>query len=274
MKRSGKVGTALAFFVALLPAVVGPIGCGPPQAVTVRVLTYNIHHGEGVDGRVDLERIAGVIRRAEADLVALQEVDRGVGRSGRVDQPARLAALTGMQVVFEKNIDVQGGAYGNAVLSRFPVERYRNHHLPRIPPNEQRGLLKVHVQHGEYEIVFLATHLDHQVDDGERVACVKVIGDLVAQWTGRPVIVAGDFNDRPVSRVMADASVFLQDIAGQGGGSEPTYPAPEPTRRIDYVLHNRHPALKCVEHRVLPEPVASDHRPVLAVFEIRSARWP
>ncbi|MCH7814190.1 MAG: endonuclease/exonuclease/phosphatase family protein, partial [Planctomycetes bacterium] len=146
-----------------------------------RVLTYNIHHAEGVDGRIDLERIAAVIRRAEADLVALQEVDRGVERSGCVDQPERPAALTGMQIVFAKNIDHEGGAYGNAVLSRFPVEGHRNHRLPRTPPNEQRGLLEIHIQPGGNEFVFLATHLDHQADDDERVPGVAVIGDLVTQ---------------------------------------------------------------------------------------------
>ena len=63
---------------------------------TLRVMTWNIRHGEGLDGRVDLERIAAVIRASGADLVGLQEVDRGVRRTGGVDMPAELARLTGL----------------------------------------------------------------------------------------------------------------------------------------------------------------------------------
>ena len=88
----------------------------------IRVLTYNIHHGEGVDGKFDLPRIADVIKLASPDLVALQEVDQGTARASGVDQPAELARLTGMKVVFGRNIDFQGGGYGTAVLSRLPVK--------------------------------------------------------------------------------------------------------------------------------------------------------
>ncbi len=87
----------------------------------IRVLCYNIHHGEGIDRELDLQRIARVIQSVSPDVVALQEVDRKTARTGRVDQPAELARLLKMTVVFEKNIDFQGGQYGNAVLSKWPV---------------------------------------------------------------------------------------------------------------------------------------------------------
>ena len=72
---------------------------------TLRIMTYNIHHCEGVDGKLDVERIAGVIRKQECDLVALQEVDRNTTRSQRVDQLAELGRLTGLQPYFGKAID-------------------------------------------------------------------------------------------------------------------------------------------------------------------------
>jgi len=78
------------------------------------VLTYNIHHGEGVDGKLDLVRIAKVIQEVEPDIVALQEVDQNAGRSGQVDQAAELGRLTKMRSVFGGNIALQGGEYGNA----------------------------------------------------------------------------------------------------------------------------------------------------------------
>src|SRR5947207_417120 len=81
----------------------------PPRAGTFRVMTYNIHHGEGTDSRIDLERIAALIKKEKVDLVALQEVDRGVLRTGRRDLPAELSKLTGMSYFFENNLSYEGG---------------------------------------------------------------------------------------------------------------------------------------------------------------------
>src|SRR6185436_12649301 len=82
---------------------------------TLRVMTYNIHHGQGADGKVDLERIAALIKTQRVDIVALQEVDRGTLRTVRRDLAAELGKLTGMNFTFGKNIDYQSGAYGTAI---------------------------------------------------------------------------------------------------------------------------------------------------------------
>jgi len=111
------------------------------ESVSLRVLTYNIHHGEGTDHRLDLPRIASVIRAVEPDLVALQEVDRMVERTDRVDQPMELARQTGLRVAFGGNLGLQGGSYGNAVLSRYPILAQRNQFLPGSPGSEPRGAL-------------------------------------------------------------------------------------------------------------------------------------
>ncbi len=243
-------------------------GCAAPRPTPLRVLSYNIHHGEGMDGRVDLTRIAEVIRQCEADLVALQEVDRGVRRTDRVDQPARLAELTGMNVVFERNIEHEGGDYGNAVLSRMPVERYQNHFLPQCRPGELRGLLEVQVTLDDQPLVFYATHFDYRPSDEERMASVAMLKEKMEPHARQPVIVAGDLNDTPDSRVLESARAFLVDTCHQDADAVLTWPADAPSQRIDYILSNGHPSLRCVEFRVLPETVASDHRPILAVFEV------
>ena len=258
--------------ILLVAVFVLGAGCAQHPPVTVRVLTYNIHHGEGLDGRIDLKRIARIIRQTEADLVALQEVDRGVTRSDRVDQPARLAELTGLQAVFEKNIDCQGGEYGNAVLSRLPIESHENHALPRVGANEQRGLLEVQVRTGGQRLVFFATHLDHQRDDAERMASVAALHELLGACADRPVIVAGDFNATPDSRVLSAAAEFLTSTIEGETAAGGTYPADQPERRIDHILSDGRSGLRLTECRVLLEPVASDHRPVLAVFELAAAR--
>src|ERR1700674_4525771 len=82
---------------------------------TFRVLTYNIHHGQGTDGRFDLSRLAGVMKRVQPDVVALQEVDRGTERSGGVDQLAELERLTDMHAEFGKTMDYSGGRHGGGV---------------------------------------------------------------------------------------------------------------------------------------------------------------
>jgi len=251
-------------------------GCSqqsPPA--TLRVMSYNIHHGEGLDKQLDLERIAAIIRAARPDLVALQEVDRNTARTHRVDQPARLAELTGMQVVFEKNIDLQGGEYGNAVLSRLPVVRHQNHHLPKLaPPSEQRGLLEVHVRWDQGTVIFFATHFDHRPDEGERLASVGVLRDLIATYPANPVIVAGDLNARPSSRTIMEAATFLRDTHAADDDPGYSFPADTPSKRIDYILHNGHAAFTRTQCFVLDEPVASDHRPILAAFEIDLRQWP
>ena len=235
---------------------------------TLRVLTYNLHHGAGEDGRIDLQRIADVIMSVSPDLVALQEVDKGVERTGGVDQPAVLADLTGMHVVFEKNIDFQGGEYGNAVLSRLPIESYRNHKLPQLTPDEQRGMLEVRVRLDDRPIVFYATHFDYHGDDEERLASAELFRDMLSKQPVKTVILAGDLNARPDSPVLVKLYTFLIDAHAPGSGPGYTYPADVPDRRIDYILHTPDAGLRTVESRVLDEPIASDHRPLLTVFEL------
>ena len=114
----------MAFVVTLITwlACAAFAGEVPPAApASLRVLTYNIHIGKGLDGKLDLERIARVIRDSKADVVALQEVDVKTRRTENVDQAAELARLTNMHVHFGKAMDHDGGAYGVAILSRFEL---------------------------------------------------------------------------------------------------------------------------------------------------------
>ena len=171
--------------------------------LTFRVMTWNIHHGEGVDGREDLQRIANLIRVEEADVVALQEVDKGVERTQRRDLPTELAKLTKMSVVFSNNYSFQGGEYGNAVLTRFPILGATNLHYPKVHESEQRGLLQVIVDvHGERVCVF-NTHTDYRPADAARWSNVEVIEKVVETNKSAPVILCGDFNTAPHGRVYA-----------------------------------------------------------------------
>lgn len=242
-----------------LPAAEGPL---------LRVMTYNIHHGEGLDGRLDLERIARVITEARADLVGLQEVDRGVARTQRRDLPAELARLTGMTVTFESNLPHQGGEYGNAVLSRFPVQASRNTHYRAPRPGEQRGFQEVTVVAHGRELLFINTHLDFRAGDEERLASVAELRAAVAAAGKTPVIMVGDFNAVPASSPIRAVAVFLRDAwetAGRGPGF--TIPVRKPARRIDYVWYAPE-GLEPVTATV-PSSEASDHLPVMVEFRLR-----
>lgn len=236
---------------------------------TFRVMTYNIHHGEGLDGRVDLPRIAELIKGEQVDIVALQEVDKGVARTARRDLPAELAALTGMTSVFSNNYHYQGGEYGNAVLTRLPVKGWTNLHYQMIRPGEQRGLLQVVLTAAGSDLVFVDTHLDFRGDDTERLMQVAEIEKATHQYRGRPLILCGDFNDTPGSRTyarLAEAFIDAWMMAGTGDGL--TIPAGQPRKRIDYLWLSKDKPITALKLWV-PRSQASDHLPVVGEFRLR-----
>ena len=231
-------------------------------------MSYNIHHGVGLDDTFDLERIADLIRREKADLVALQEVDKGVERTQRRDLPAELARLTGLHCVFSNNYAFQGGEYGNAILSRWPIMRSRNTHFKATGGGEPRGLLEAAVEVGGRSLTFMATHLDHRRDDGERLSCVAEIERLALGLGQTAVVVAGDFNDVPSSRMHDRMRTWARDAWAEGGAGDGfTIPADLPRRRIDYVWIARRSELEVLKAWV-PDLQASDHRPLVV-----ECRW-
>ena len=252
--------------------VLGSAGIGvatPPAAKrTIRVMTFNIHHGEGVDGKIDLNRIAEVIMSQKADIVGLQEVDRTVERTARRDLIAELAALTGMNYAFGKNIDYQGGDYGNAILSRFRIMKQQNHHYRIVRSGEQRGLLQAVLQVEGKQLLLLNTHLDHRRDDGERLSNIDEIEQVLEQYKGLPVILCGDFNDTPDSPTLRKVEKIFVDSWRHGGKGEGfSYSSTEPQKRIDYVFVNKGKALAPGRAWVAVSN-ASDHLPVIVEFKL------
>ena len=234
-------------------------GSEPTQ---LTVMSYNIHHGRGIDGEVDLERIAKLIRDTGAELVALQEVDKGTQRTNQRDLAAELAELTGMKHVFEKNIDFQGGEYGNAILSRFPITDHANQHYKMLRDGEQRGILSATIRLGDREITFASTHLDHRSDPSERLSNVEELRSIVEN-AGVPIIIAGDFNDTPGKEVHTQLREFLTDTWELSGGSDGfTFSSDNPRSRIDYVWVAPAASWQVFRAKVLTSE-ASDHLPLV-----------
>lgn len=232
------------------------------------VLTWNMHAGRDAERRDNLVRVATTIRQSGADLVLLQEVDRNTERSGRADQLAILERLTGFYGRFGKTLDYQGGDYGIAVLSRWPIVRDSMVALRVEPPSvraggsrEPRGMLHVVVAAPAGEIHLLNTHLDAAREDSARrqeVAQVATFARLLRE-TGYIVIAGGDLNaepDTPIIDAMRSAGLLdLWTACGVGPGL--TYPSRDAIKRIDYLFAI--PELHCEDARVLEED-ASDHR--------------
>lgn len=252
----------------LLTAVCLTLWQTSASGLELRVLTYNIHHGEGTDGKLDLERIAEVIRGFRPDLVALQEVDKGTERTRKVDQAAELGRLTGMHAVFGKALDYDGGEYGAAILSRWPFERTDAHVLPGSLGHETRPALTARLKPGEDQpaITLVSIHLDHQ-EEKERLTQAQRLLELIAAERDRPVILAGDFNALQASPVLR---LFETDWMNPTA-SKPlfTIPSEKPTRQIDYVLFHPADRWRVVKSEVV-ESDASDHCPLLVVVELTS----
>ncbi len=254
----------------------------PPD--TLRVLAYNIHHGAGNDDVLDLERIAALIRNLDPDLVALQEVDRVVERTEGVDQAAMLGERTALEPVFGEFMPYQGGSYGQAVLSAWPIVESWNHRLPdgaeprsavtvrvRSPDTGREIVLAdIHFYRTEEERLAQALTLDSLLRATAGPAAGRTPGDgpTAGDTSAPPAILAGDFNSEP-------ATLVMDTLAGLGwhvvpkDGSPLTFRSDDPVREIDFLMLRPHERFEVLEHRVIDEPVASDHSPIFAVLVVR-----
>lgn len=256
--------TILLFFFAVC---VNP-KCLGGDGITLRVLCYNIHHAEGVDQSLDVQRIARVIQSVDPDIVALQEVDRSVKRTNNVDQPAELAKLTGMHDSFGANISLQGGEYGNALLTKFEITRSYNHLLPNLDNGEQRGVLDVGIKLPNLDIPIrcLVTHFDHRREEKERLESAKIINKLVAENSDEPVILAGDLNAIPESETL---KIICNSWQKTNESPVATVPVDSPKWQIDFIFVRPQGNWRIEEFRVLDEATASDHRAIFTVIELK-----
>ncbi|GLZ78210.1 metal-dependent hydrolase [Actinorhabdospora filicis] len=270
ISRRALVGGGLGLAAGAL-ALAGPAQASP--YATIRVASFNIHHGAGGDNVVDLERVASFIESWDVDIVGLQEVDRHWGeRSGWADQPALLAKRLGMRVVYGANLDLAPPAeglprrqYGTAILSRWPILDWSNTLLPKFPAGEQRGLLRATVQAHGARVTFAGTHLQH-TSAAERQAQADAIVALLGQ---RRTVLVGDLNATPEQpEIVTLTGVYADAWAAVGDGPGYTYDALNPHARIDFVLAT--PDVRAVGARVVTEAAAaSDHLPVVVEYRVR-----
>ncbi|NLJ84298.1 MAG: endonuclease [Halanaerobiaceae bacterium] len=225
--------------------------------VELELLTYNIQRGIGLDGRLDLERTASVIRGSGADIIGLNEVDVRTGRSGFRNQAGYLAEALEMNYAFGPSIRGYIGSYGNAILSRYPIIDVENIFLPVLEGSEgeNRSLLKARLDLGGGRIInILLTHLSLNLE--ERREQIKWINQYLEKLED-PYILMGDFN--------TEAREVLYYIREEKGGlvslvdNSKTYPADLPVKGIDLFFSDGR--VTVLEEYTIDSP-ASDHLPL------------
>jgi len=235
---------------------------------SLRVMTYNIHVGIGMDKKLDLQRIADVIKKQDPDLIGLQEVDRGVQRTQRIDEIAELAKLTRMDYAFAFNLPYQGGQYGVAILSRLPIRATEHRHFQNLREAERRGFIRAEISFHGRTLQFVTTHLDYQYGDGRLFETQQLLDAL--RDIKDPLIIVGDFNDVPAGQSYQLMLAGFEDAWSEGRSQDQgfSYPADKPVKRIDYIFMRRGDRVR-TKRAWIVNTLASDHVPVVADLELK-----
>ncbi|WGL16997.1 endonuclease/exonuclease/phosphatase family protein [Microbulbifer bruguierae] len=245
----------------------------------LRVMTYNVHICQGVDGKLSPERIARVIARYSPDVVALQEVDVRRQRTGGIDQAHEISRLLTMDCHFQPAMHLEDERYGDAIMSLHPVRLIKKGILPGPPKSarlrdraEPRGALWVEVDFHGTKLQIFNTHLG--LIKSERMRQVDAL--LGEEWMGspacsRPRILVGDFNALPGSTEIRRLSQVLGDTQLKLPGHSPkgTFFSRLPKARIDYVFVD--PELEVRDVHVPRSELtrlASDHLPLIVDLKV------
>lgn len=240
---------------------------------TLKLMTYNIHNGVGRDRRYDLDRIARVIEEEWPDIVALQEVDQGMARSGFDDQPRQLAERLGMHHIHCRTLSVGRGGFGNTVLSRFPFAAdHQFYDISHPAGREPRWCIRADLDLGEGEMLHVFNcHLG--LAQRERAwQQRRMLSDaiLLSRDIEHPVVLMGDFNDRPFPVVHARLREYFKDAyKACGRRYGPTFRVGPLHIKLDHIYTTPEVHVEaCWVRREPPANVASDHRPLVALVTL------
>ncbi len=237
----------------------------------LRIVTWNVHGGLGADGRRDPERVAGVLDEVRPDVAGLQEV--GWPSAGAPDPAAALARITGLAGAFGPTHLRHGWAFGNAILSRHPIEATRSYDLT-VRGREPRGCLRADVAVDGMALHLFACHLGLDWRERRRQAAQLLSADILRDAAlAHPLVLLGDFNawsnrsavPRWLRRQLVDCAVAARE-------ERATFPSAFPLLRLDRAFVG--PAVRVLSSWVHDSPLArlaSDHLPLVAEIELDAA---
>lgn len=234
------------------------------QSNSLKILTYNIHHANppSKPNIIDIDAIVNTIKKEDPDIVAMQEVDKMVNRSGNIDEAKIIAQKLGMKYHFFKSIDYDGGEYGLAILSKYDLEDAKQILLPKkAESSETRSIIYANIQVNHQKITVACTHLDVTSEES-RVMQVKSIQNELKDITN-PIILCGDFNSSKGNEAINVLLQYFKNSCDNNCGF--TVPAVNPRRNIDFIV-TRNMSWEIEDYHVVDETYASDHRPVTATF--------
>ena len=236
----------------------------------VRIATYNIHKCRGLDRRVRPERIVEVLHEVDADIVALQEViSLGESPQRDHDQARYIAEELGLGYCLGENRRIRGAAYGNVLLSKYPLQMVRNYDIT-WRGRERRGCLRADIELGLSEPlhvfnVHLGTAFIERRYQGQQLISEEILRS--ADLRG-PRIVLGDFNEwmRGLASRLLESELVGIDVR-KHIGRRSTYPWLLPMLHLDHIYFDPRLTLeKLVLHSSRTSRIASDHLPLVADF--------
>jgi len=235
---------------------------------TLKLLTYNIQHGVGTDGRLDLDRVAQVIEQSGADVIGLNEVDFALKRSGFKNQVRYLAKTLNMNYAFGASVKRITGSYGNAILSKYPIKTIENYILPALKEenSEKRSLLMAEIEipnKRQESFYIMSTHLS--LNKEERSEQIKWIDNFLSNHTD-PYVLMGDFNTdfEEVIYTVKDINDASDKLMPLLKGVK-TFPSLNPSKGID--LYFSASQLEVIRGYSI-ESDASDHLPVYLELKV------
>ena len=233
----------------------------------MKVASYNIHKCRGADGRTRPERILEVVKELDADLIALQEVDKRFGRRDGLLDPEAIRSETGMRLLVQSDLPQGHGWHGNALLVRTEPKSYRRLRL-RLPGFEPRGAIVAELDLGDGEFRVIAAHLGllRQSRLDQASALLKAHREM----SPMPTILMGDFNEWRSRR--RSALAVLEPTFG-GGATPRSFPSRRPIFALDRILGWPYGLVANLAVHVSPlARIASDHLPLTARVELGALR--
>ena len=244
-----------------------------------RIVTYNIHKGiGGLDRRYRPERIIETLMRYDPDIILMQEVDDLVPRSNHHRQVELFAeALDMNHFVYQRNVTLKQGHYGNAILSRYPLTGVHNLDVT-IPFKKRRRALLAHCnlrkEDGSRRSMLLVNLHLGLAGLERKLQLRKILNNDVIQhaWRKTPLVIGGDYND-----VWGTLGKRVMQPAGfaAAGGRILTFPAALPARPLDRMFYRGDLAARHVfASRSKVARQASDHLPLIVDFQLVSQSKP
>src|ERR1700709_2757812 len=229
----------------------------------MKVASYNIHKCRGLDGRTRPDRILEVVKELDADLIALQEVDKRFGRKDGLLNPEAIRRETGMRLLVQSDLPQGHGWHGNALLVRAEPLFYQRRRL-RLPGFEPRGAIVAELNLGEGEFRVIAAHLG--LLRRSRLDQASALLKAHREMSPMPTILMGDFNEW---RNRRRSSLSILESTFGGGATPRSFPSRRPLFALDRILGWPYGFITNLAVHTSPlARVASDHLPLTARVEI------